>query len=75
MMMMMMMMMIGIMITRACYLFSYVIMVIKIPLLKRVMMEPRSNYGLSVLNLTRENETLLICIKTCFPYFSRSGVV
>ena len=75
MMMMMMMMMIGIMITRACYLFSYVIMVIKIPLLKRVMMEPRSNYELSVLNLTRENETLLICIKTCFPYFSRSGVV
>ena len=51
MMMMMIMMMIGIMITRACYLFSYVIMVIKIPLLKRVMMEPRSNYELSVLNL------------------------
>ena len=51
MMMMMMMMMIGIMITRACYLFSCVIMVIKIPLLKRVMMGPRSNYELSVLNL------------------------
>ena len=31
----------GIMIAQACYLFSYVVMVIAIPLLKRVMMEVR----------------------------------